>query len=414
VTSRTAFAWVVLGAAAWLALLALGVAMYVGRTPPAAGFDLELLLLGGRRVASGLTPYDPALIAGAQVQIESLFYSYPPVVAQVMSVVAVVPSPVLLVAWAAGAVTAAVAVAAVIERRLANRPSARFGLPIAAVLPLWFPFAVALLFGNLDAWFAALFGLMLVGALAAATPADTRRAPARDLALAGVALAVASVAKLHPASIGLWFLVRGARERRDGKGIASPSWRILGVAALAGVVILAASLAVSGIGPWTDYLAILRAGTSADLLDARNLGPSVQVALALGLGGDAVRAFQVMVTIAAVLATIVAAWRVADPVESLAWASVASFVVLPVTWFHYPAALVPFAVAAVVRAVEAGQAVRRRTLALVTVALTLGIAGIGSPLIWLSVGVLLLAVRASRPLRTPAGATAPGAAAVGA
>jgi hypothetical protein len=54
VTSRSILAWVVLGAAAWLALVALGIAMYVGRTPPAAGFDLELLLLGGRRVAGGL------------------------------------------------------------------------------------------------------------------------------------------------------------------------------------------------------------------------------------------------------------------------------------------------------------------------------------------------------------------------
>jgi len=119
VISRTACAWIVLGATAWLALLALGVAMYLGRTPPAAGFDLELLLLGGRRVASGLTPYDPALIAGAQVEIESLFYSYPPVVAQAMSLVAAVPSPVVLLAWAAGATVTAVGVAAVIAGCLA-------------------------------------------------------------------------------------------------------------------------------------------------------------------------------------------------------------------------------------------------------------------------------------------------------
>ena len=62
------------------------------QTPPGAGFDLELLLTGGRRVAAGLSPYEPAMLAGQSVGITTLFYSYPPLVAQAFAPFAAVPS----------------------------------------------------------------------------------------------------------------------------------------------------------------------------------------------------------------------------------------------------------------------------------------------------------------------------------
>ena len=40
------------------------------------------------------------------------------------------------------------------------------------------------------------------------------------------------------------------------------------------------------------------------------------------------------------------AWRRSDPLESFAWAAVASLATLPVTWYHYPSALLPIAIAA--------------------------------------------------------------------
>jgi Glycosyltransferase family 87 len=392
---RERLAWVVLGISAWLALAGLTVAMYVSRTPPSSGFDLELLLVGGRRVAAGLTPYDPLLIGGGTVEIQSLFYSYPPLVAQALSVIAWLPSPAVFLAWSVGAVVAAIAVAALIERRLGQGGQVRLILPVAAVLPFWFPFAIALLFGNLDAWFAALFGVVLIAAVATERDAldPSRR---RDLVVGGLALALITITKLHPASLGLWFLVRGVRTRFR-RGVARGFWLVLAIAAGAAVLALGGSLLVGGTGPWFDYLAVLRAGMNVDLLDSRNLGPSVQIALAAGLGPDAVRTMQVGVTMLAMLATVVAAWRVRDPVESLAWASVASFVVLPVTWFHYPAALVPFGIAAVVRARDAGAMAWRRTLMFLATAFAIAIAGMGLPLMWLSILALLLAVRASRP-----------------
>jgi hypothetical protein len=393
---REVLAWLVLGVVAWTALVVLGVAMYTASNPPLAGFDLELLLQGGRRAAAGVSPYDAGLIAGQPVGIRNLFYSYPPPVAQAMALVAAVPSSLVLAAWVLGASAAAVAVGALVERRLSGTRVARHVVPTAALLPLWFPFAIALLFGNLDAWFAALFGLLLVGAMATEAGTDGRRRTL-DLVGAGVALAVASIAKLHPASLGLWFLVRGIRERRDGSARVPPSWLVLGTAtACAGAVVLA-SLAVGGGDPWIDYVAVIRAGTNVNLLDPLNLGPAAQLSLLAGLGADGVRTLQPAVTLAAGIGTAVVGWRVRDPVESLAWAAVASFVVLPVTWVHYPAALVPFAVAAVVRADAVGAVARRRTRLLLVAALALGIAGLGNPLLWLAVLAVLLAVRVSRP-----------------
>jgi hypothetical protein len=295
----------------------------------------------------------------------------------------------------------AIWIAGRIERRMTGRTD--LVLPTAALLPFWFPFAIALLFGNLDAWFAGLLGLLLIAVIAAEARGE-RQAARRDLLWGGLALAAMSLTKVHPASLGLWLLVRGLRGRDAGSGIPA-QWQIAGIVALAGVAAIAASLVLGGVGPWADYLAVLRAGVGADLLDFRNLGPSVQIALAGGLGADAVRSLQVGVTILAVLATVTAAWRVRDPVESLAWATVASFVVLPVTWFHYPSALVPLAVAAVVRAREAGPVTFRRTLTLGGVGLALSIVGMGLPVMWLSVAAVLAAIRTSgRASWSPLGA----------
>jgi hypothetical protein len=92
---------------------------------------------------------------------------------------------------------------------------------------------------------------------------------------------------------------------------------------------------------------VLRASTVVDLLDARNLGPAVQVALLLGLGQGALGPLQAAVLATALVVAIMAALVVEDPLESLLWAAFASFVPLPVTWFHHFAVLFPFGLAAV-------------------------------------------------------------------
>ncbi len=382
--------WLLVGVVGWTWVAALGARMFA-TNPPTAGFDLELLLGAGRRIAAGLSPYDPALIAGAAVQAESLFYSYPPPVAQAFRLLAGIPSGVVLVGWAIGATAALVAVGVAIARRLGVASPWRLGVPLVAVTPFVFPYAVALLFGNLDAWFPALYGLLLIGAL---------RPAGGGAVAAGTALAVVALAKLHPASLGLWFLVRGAAERR-----------VVVAAAVAAAAILGASLVVGGLDPWRDYLAVVRSGVNADLLDPRNAGPAAQLGLALGLDGSAVRQGQVVVSIAALAVTAWAARARRDPVESLGWAAAASLATLPVTWFHYPAALIPFAVAAVARASSGEATSRRRAYALTAAAAVVAMAAIAlTPLLWVSVGLVLAAVHASAAGRRAASDPAAGAA----
>lgn len=379
-TPRALLTWLVVGVIGWAGVVWLGLQLYA-TTPPSAGFDLELLLEGGRRVAAGLSPYDPAMRGGASPGAPSLFYSYPPPVAQVLALVAGVPSPVMLVAWGVAAVLGLLFVADRLRRLLAPDLAPRAVLiPVLAVAPLVFPFAVGLLFGNLNVFFPLLYGLMLIAVIDGSRPARIA---------GGVALTVAAL-KLHPASLGLWFLVRGFRQRRDG---ARPTaWLVVAAALGAGAVVILASLAIGGTGPWVDYLAVIRAGSGADIVDPRNAAPAAQIALVTGGGESLARVLQVVVSVGAVALTAGVAWRRRDPVVSLALAAVASLVTLPVTWYHYPSALIPFAIAAMLR--SRGTPRARTTTLLTGGAAVVAVASIAwLPLLWVGVGLLLLATR---------------------
>jgi hypothetical protein len=384
----------------WLGFVYLVSQMYRG-TPPGAGFDLELLIAGGRRIAAGESPYNPAMLAGRSVEIATLFYSYPPLVAQAFSLLAALPSPAIFAGAMTTASISAVAVGAAVAGMAGSRALARAAvLPLAALLPLWFPFTVGMLFGNLDIFFPALYGLILVAALRPRAPGSS----SRWLVAGGVALAVASVTKLHPAVLGIWFVVRGAVELRRGEDLRRfgplrlpPSWLVAAVAVLATGAILAVSLIAGGTGPWMEYVTVLKAGASVDLLDSRNLGPAVQIVMLLGLGPGAVGPLQVCVLVAALVVTVVSAIRVDDPLESLAWAALASFIVLPVTWFHHFAALIPFGIAAVARSWSLDARTRRRVLMLIAASFAIGFIGFGMPPTWLLAPVVLAMARLSRP-----------------
>jgi hypothetical protein len=374
--------WVVLGVVGWVGLVWLGSQMY-GTDPRTAGFDLELLLRAGREVAAGRSPYDPAIVAGAAPVAERLFYSYPPIVAQFMAIFAGVPSGVMLVAWDAAAVLGLAAAAALVARRFApDLPPSRVVIPMLCVAPIVFPFAVGLLFGNLDVFFPLLYGLLLLGV-----------AGGRDgwaSITGGAAAAVASATKLHPASLVLWLAVRAVRS--------DVARRALLAAVVTGVAIVAISLLIGGLSVWSEYISVIRAGSGADLVDPRNAGPAAQIALLTGAGEPFARTLQIPVTLLALAVTVAAAWSRLDPVESLAWAAAASLVILPVTWFHYPAAMIPFALVALLRA--RGTAAATQVAAVIAVATIVSIIAIAAlPLVWLAVGLVIAAAWASAPNR---------------
>jgi len=195
---RGVTAALVAGFIGWIGIVWIGLQL-AGRSPSSLGFDLELLLGAGRDVAAGRSPYAPELVAGGPPLATSLFYSYPPPVAQVFSLLAAVPFAVMLVLWAVGAVLGFLVVTELLRRHLAPHRSRGEVLLVAlACAPLTLPFAVGVLFGNLDVWFPFLYGAMLLAAVA------PRRATAIG---AGAALTVAAL-KLHPASMAVWFLTR--------------------------------------------------------------------------------------------------------------------------------------------------------------------------------------------------------------
>jgi hypothetical protein len=98
----------------------------------------------------------------------------------------------------------------------------------------------------------------------------------------------------------------------------------------------------------------------------------------------------------AVIVTVAAARLVRDHLESLGWAIVASLVVLPVTWYHYPVALIPIAVAAWTRSRGTPRG-RRVTFALVAAYVVGDVAIVLPVALWLAVALLFVAVRWSRP-----------------
>jgi hypothetical protein len=383
----------------WLAFAWLLSQMYRGN-PPGAGFDLELLITGGRHVAIGLSPYDTKMLAGGSVQIADLFYTYPPLVAQLFSTFSFLPSTVILAVALVAAGTATVAVGCVVATVAGSAAIGRaVALPLAALLPFWFPYTVGALFANIDIFFPALYGLILVAVLTAGRPRSERWVLA-----GGISLAVASLIKLHPAVLGLWLLARGWNERRHSEDVRRigplglpRSWRIAAISIVVVAAVLGASVAVGGLEPWRQYIAVLRAGASVDLLDRRNLGPAVQLVMLLGLGPAAVGPVQVVVLAMALIVAIAAALRVRDPLESLTWAAIASFIVLPVTWFHHFAALVPFGIAALARGSLLGPVVMRRLWMLVLVAFAIVMIGFAQPPTWLLVPLFLAAARISRP-----------------
>ena len=372
-----------LGILGWIGTAWLVVSLYA-TDPRTAGFDLELLLVAGRRIAAGLSPYDPGLISGASPAAPSLFYSYPPPVAQATSLVAGIPTGVVLVAWDVAAVIGLLIVSDALRRLLApDRRRVDVLLPVVCIAPFVFPFSIGLLFGNADVFFPFLYGIMLVGALE-----GTRGGYARS----GLALALASL-KLHPASLGLWFAGLGLRQRLAGRP--PNAWAAIGVAVVVAIAILCASLIAGGGNAWADYVAVIRAGSGADIVDPRNAGPAAIIAGIIGGDSGTARAVQIPVTLIALASTFAVALRDDDVIESFAVAAVASLVMLPVTWYHYPAALMPVAIASLLRATDDRV---RPTLLMVGGAVAVGTVAVAwLPLLWVAVAMVVAAARVSRP-----------------
>jgi hypothetical protein len=124
------------------------------------------------------------------------------------------------------------------------------------------------------------------------------------------------------------------------------------------------------------------------------VAPAAQIALLVGAGSDVARVIHLPIAIAALVVIVWAAWARPDPIESLAIAAACSLVLLPVSWVHYPAALIPFGVAAALRSRGLSRASMVRSLLAASVAISI-VALAWLPLLWLAVITALVAVRLS-------------------
>lgn len=378
--------WLLVGGVGWIGLVLLGGAL-LAKEPPQAGFDLALILEAGRRVAAGASPYLAGAV-GAGTQVESLFYSYPPPVAQAASLIAGLSDGLVLLAAGLGAVAGfavvvrSIAVGAADDLGRAAWDAVDVVLPALALAPFVYPFAIALLFGNVDAWFPLACGALLLAVVG----------PSRGWRVAGgLALGLATMAKLYPGLLLGWLAVRGLlRWIRDGRTTVPGEWQVLAVAAVTDIAIVALSVGAGGLGPWRDYIGVLRAGTGADLVSNLNIGPASQLALGLGDPALAIRVAP-LVALVAIVATATIAWRVRSAATSLAIATTLSLVLSPITWFHYPVALLPFAAWAWVAVRHGGG--RTVVAGLLGGAVVVAAAAIAAPvLVWIAVVLVLAAV----------------------
>jgi hypothetical protein len=205
--------------------------------------------------------------------------------------------------------------------------------------------------------------------------------------------------KLHPASMGLWFLVRTIRDRT------APARWVVATAIVVGGGIVILSMLVDRIGLWAEYAQVVRAGTNAVIVDRRNAGIAAFVAGALGGGDPMARTLHLGVGVAALGVTIWASSRRGDLLEGFAWASAASLCTLPVTWYHYPSAMIPVALAAWLRA---DQGSLRRVRAVIVGAMVVAVVAIAAlPLLWVAIGLVILAARWSRHVASSDEAGAP-------
>ncbi len=158
-----------------------------------------------------------------------------------------------------------------------------------------------------------------------------------------------------------------------------------------------ASVLAYGIAPWQDYVDYVRNGGGVDLATWVNISPASIIGLVSG-NHDIARPIGVLTGLGAIAAALWAARAIDDDLESFFVAALASLVLLPITWYHYPVALIPLAVAAWSR--SRGTSAARRTTAGMIAALVVADVVVPFPVgLWIAVAILVWTVRGSRPAR---------------
>lgn len=299
------------------------------------GYDFSAYWAAAGHLLAGGSIYSPAQLAGPYAPQAQYLYLYPPPLAAAIAPLAwLFPTDYRAAAWIWSALGAVVLAWSVLALARSEALSERFpvlegcGRWLLVVAAFGFPPVIGeLVLGNVH--------LLLLGLLTLSWLGVCRSGARGDL-LAGVAVGVATVVKVFPGALLLWFLL--TRRYRAARAV------LIGAGALVLV-----TLPFTGIEPWTQFPTVL-ANLSAPSDTTDTLAPTVWLAPYIGFLGA-----RIVVTAAALLLLVLISIRARhDPPSarpaavsrSFAVAIVLSVLVAPALYHHYLALLVlPFILA---------------------------------------------------------------------
>jgi alpha-1,2-mannosyltransferase len=276
------------------------------------GYDLSAYLRAGQRVLDGQSPYAPFQFERTYSPHLRLLYIYPPFTAVLAAPFAALFPDHRVANWAWAAVCGLLLLGVSIA--IARREQIASGWTLVLLVMAVFAFAPIndeFFIGNVHILLAALLG----GAWLA-----LRQSTPRGEALAGALVGVATLIKVFPGVLILWFLLAG-RYRA-----ALASFITMGVLALV-------TLPVTGLQPWLDYPVVLL-----------NLGPPIEMDNVLAPSAWLTELMPS--TFARVVVTVaglgIVAWATANRslAVSYAVAVTASVLIAPALYHHYLAVLV--------------------------------------------------------------------------
>jgi hypothetical protein len=296
------------------------------------GYDFSAYWSAANHLLAGGPIYTAAQLAGPYAPQVQYLYLYPPPLATVVTPLAsLFPTDYRAAAWIWSALGAVVLAWSVLALARSERLAERF--PVLDGRGRWllvagafaFPPVVGeLVLGNVH--------LLLLGLLTVAW-LGVRRGDDRGELMAGIAVGVATVVKVFPGALLIWFVLT----RR---------WRAAAGVVLGAIAFVLVALPFTGVEPWRQLPTVL-ANLSAPSDTTDTLAPTVWLAPFIGFLGA-----RVVVTAEALLLLVVLSIqarhdlpsaRPAIVARSFAAAVVLSVLVAPALYHHYLALLVlPF------------------------------------------------------------------------
>jgi Glycosyltransferase family 87 len=277
-------------------------------------FDFKWYWVAAGQLLNGESIYSAQQLGGPYApQGQEGFLYPPPLAALVTPFYLASPSDPLPAAAIWSLLAAVVAVASILalarNLRLAERFPTLAGRRIVLLLIAAFALPEVideLINGNVHLFLLGLFTLAWLG---------ISRGDARGEAVAGVAIGVATVIKIFPGLVLVWFIVTGR-------------WRGVGWAVVGALALSLLTLPMTGIQPWLDFPTVLR-NMAAPTDPSASFAPTMWLAPVLG--------FALARVVVTVLGVAIVAWSALrqSARTSFAVAVLASVLITPALWSHY-------------------------------------------------------------------------------